>query len=115
MLLVEREERPEVEVPLLRKRSRWLQDLVYVASAVLCLGLGALAVAWALPQRRQLEARELKLMKALKEESAVRKEKEIYEILHRTLLEGDQDYLEIEARDRLDRCRPGERVFRFVR
>jgi cell division protein FtsB len=115
MLFMPRKKRREVEVPQLRKRNRWLRDLVCLASTVLCFGLGALAVAWAMPQRRCLEKHKMKLAVALKEEATVRKEKEAYEILHRALLEGDLDYLENEARDRLDRCRPGERVFRFVR
>jgi len=115
MLRVERKNRLGAEVPPLRRRSYWLRDLVRLASAVLCLGFGALAVAWALPQHRQLEEKERMLMRVLKAEEAIRKEKEKEEILYRALLDRDLDFVETEARDRLNRCRSGERVFRFPR
>jgi len=115
MLRVEKEEWPEVSVPPLEKRSRWLRNLVRVAGAVFCLVLGGLALAWAMPQQRQLKKKEMKLLQIQKKEAAVQREMEIYRARHRALLEGDRDFIETEARDRLDRCRPGERVFRFVR
>jgi cell division protein FtsB len=115
MLRVEREDLPEIAVPLLEKRSRWLRNLVRAAGAVFCLVLGSLAVAWAMPQQRKLKEKELRLLQIQREEASIRRQKEIYEIRRRTLLEGDRDFIETEARDRLDRCRPGERVFRFVR
>ena len=112
---IEREDRPELSALPIEKRSRWLRNLVRAAGAVLCLVLGGLAVAWAMPQQRVLKKKERELLQAQKEEAAIRRQKQIYEIRYRALLEGDQDYLETEARDRLDRYRSGERVFRFVR
>ena len=115
MLRIEREDQPELSASPLEKRSRWLRNLVRAAGALLCLVLSGMAVAWAMPQQRRLKEKELELLKIQREEAAIRRQKEIYEIRHRALLEGDKDYLETEARDRLDRFRPGERVFRFVR
>lgn len=98
----------------MERRSAFWQELVRLALAVFCVGLGALVVAWALPERLRLREKEAQLQMALREEALVRAEREVMELHYRALRE-EPEYTEALARDRLDRCRPGERVWRIER
>jgi hypothetical protein len=88
--------------------------MVRLALAVFCVGLGAMVVAWGLPERIRLRAAEGELEAVLRQEAAFRAEKEVFEVHYRAMRE-DHEFAEVMARDRLDRCRPGERVLRIER
>lgn len=85
---------------------------------LLCVGLavsfGALIAATAFPQKRQLEALEEKLRSTQAREELALAAKEHREIQLHALRE-DTAFLEVQARDRLNYYRPGERVLRFDR
>jgi cell division protein FtsB len=79
-----------------------------------CVALGFVVVATAFPQRRTLEKLEANLKLAQERERLVAAERDYRRIELRALRE-DPAYLEIQARDRLDYFREGERVLRFRR
>jgi cell division protein FtsB len=79
---------------------------------VVCLAVGFVVVATAVPQKRKLEELQSKLEKTKAREREVFAEREYYEIEHRALRE-DPEFLEIHARDRLNYYREGERVLKF--
>lgn len=95
-------------------RTRAIQVAVKIALMVCCVTLGFVVVATAFPQRRTLEKLEANLKVAQEREHAVLAERDFRTIELRALRE-DPAYLEIQARDRLDYCRDGERVLRFRR
>lgn len=113
--MVRLEEENAGEVSRYARRSESLRDLVRVALAVFCLGVGGLVVASAFPERRRLHEKEGELFEVMLQEAKMREEKRVCETLHRALSEEDQGFFEAQARDRLGRCRAGERVFRFDR
>jgi len=79
---------------------------------VLCMAVGFVVVATAVPQKRKLVELEDKLAKVKAREREVLAERESCEIEHRALRE-DPAFLEIHARDRLNYYREGERVLKF--
>ncbi len=92
----------------------WWVEMVKLALTVFCVLVGALAVAWALPERMRLQEKEWELRAAQREEALVRAERAVCETHYRALRE-DPEFIEEMARDRLDRCRAGERVWRIER
>ena len=98
----------------LEARTRVIQGAGKLALIACCLSLGFVVVATAFPQRRTLEKLEAKLELAKEQERQVLAERDQRRIELRALRE-DPTYLEIHARDRLDYCRDGEKVFRFRR
>lgn len=98
----------------LEARTRAIQVAVKIALMVCCVTLGFVAVATAFPQRRILNKLEANLKLAQEREHSVVAERDFRNIELRALRE-DPAYLEIQARDRLDYCRDGERILRFKR
>ena len=98
----------------LEARTRVIQGAGKVALIACCLSLGFVVVATAFPQRRTLEKLEAKLELARQRERMVNAERDHRRIELRALRE-DPAFLEIQARDRLDYSREGERVLRFKR
>ena len=98
----------------LEARTRVIRGAGKLALIACCLSLGFVVVATAFPQRRELEKLEAKLKLARDRERTVTAERDHRRIELRALRE-DPAYLEIQARDRLDYCREGERVLRFRR
>lgn len=85
--------------------------------AVLCLfglAVGALAVASALPQKRQLDEKGLELARIEEKERAVMAVKEDAQASYEALRD-DPEYLELHARDRLNLHDPGEKIYRIER
>ena len=104
-LAIERVRRLEV-------RTRAVQRAVHAVFGVLCMAVGFVVVATAVPQKRRVEELEEKLAQANVREQDMLAERESYEIEHRALRE-DPAFLEIHARDRLNVYREGERVLKF--
>lgn len=98
----------------LEARTRVIQGAGKIALLACCLSLGFVVVATAFPQRRTLEKLETKLKLAQQREKLVSAEREHRRIELRALRE-DPAFLELQARDRLDYSREGERVLRFKR
>jgi cell division protein FtsB len=104
-LASERARRLEVQAQI-------LQGIGRVFFMCTCLAIGFVAVSTAVPQKRQLDALELKLEKAKARELEVLAKREICEIEQRAL-RTDPNFLENHARDRLNSYRPGERILKF--
>jgi cell division protein FtsB len=98
----------------LEARTRAIRGMTRVVLIAFCLSIGFVVVATAFPQRREMQRLEAKLELAQDRERQVSAERDHRRIELRALRE-DPAYLEIHARDRLDYCREGERVFRFKR
>ena len=96
----------------LEVRTRAFQRAGHAVFWVLCMAVGFVVVATAVPQKRRVEELEEKLAQANVREQDMLAERESYEIEHRALRE-DPAFLEIHARDRLNVYREGERVLRF--
>ncbi|MDP4625173.1 MAG: hypothetical protein NWT08_08545 [Akkermansiaceae bacterium] len=86
-----------------------MNRLLYVSMAV---AFGLLITATAIPQKRKLEELQVKLRMTQEREQETIDEKEHNEIKLQALRE-DTAYLEVQARDRLNYYREGERVLRF--
>ena len=95
-----------------RKAVLW--GFVRLALAALGLAVGYLVLAMSVPQQQRLAALETKLANAKEREREATSKKARAEIEFRALQE-DQEFLETQARDRLDYYREGERVLRFRR
>ena len=98
----------------LEARTRMIRGagrLVFIAFGV---ALGFVVLATAMPQKRELEKLEARLILAQDRERLANAQREQRRIELRALRE-DPAYLEIHARDRLDYCREGERILRFRR
>lgn len=98
----------------LEARTRMIRGagrLVFIAFGV---ALGFVVLATAVPQKRELDKLEDRLVLAQERERLANAQREQRRIELRALRE-DPAYLEIHARDRLDYCRDGERVLRFRR
>jgi len=102
------------KITRLEARTRAIGAVNRLAFAILCVAGGFVVVAAALPQKRQLDAVEARLRETQEREAAVKMEKDDRLAEYRSLKE-DPAYLELQARDRLDVCREGERVLRFNR
>lgn len=98
----------------LEARIRVIQCMTRLVLIALGGAVGFVVVAMALPQKRELEALEIKLEQAKERERLVTAERDHRRIELRALRE-DPAYLEIHARDRLDYAREGERVLRLKR
>lgn len=78
----------------------------------LAVAFGLLIAATAVPQKRKFEKLAIQLRQTQERENETLARKEYKEVeLH--ALREDNSYLEIQARDRLNYYRPGERVLRF--
>ncbi|BCX49477.1 hypothetical protein HAHE_33850 [Haloferula helveola] len=105
---------PRSRITRLRAQTRAIR---WVNGFVLCLfglSVGALAVASALPQRRQLEDKEQELARIHEKERQVLALKEDAQATYRALRD-DPEYLELHARDRLNLYFPGEMIYRIER
>jgi len=98
----------------LEARTRVIRGAGKFALMACCLALGFVVVAMAYPQRRKLGKLEASLKISQERERAVVEERDCRNIELRALRE-DRAFLEIQARDRLDYFREGERVLRFRR
>lgn len=96
----------------LEARTRAIQGLGSLVFLLFCLSIGFVVVATAIPQRRKLDGLELKYSQVKEREAHWLAERERTEIELRALRE-DPEFLEIQARDRLDLYRPGEKVLRL--
>lgn len=104
----------ELKLARIEARIRVLRMLNRLAFTALCLALGFLAVATAIPQRRNLIALEGNLAHARELEQETLAEKE-FRTIEQQALRHDPAFLELHARDRLDYHRPGERILRIRR
>lgn len=86
-----------------------MNRVLYVALAV---AFGTLITATAIPQKRKFEELQTKLrMTEEREQNTIDKREHAAIRLH--ALREDTAYLEVQARDRLNYYREGERVLRF--
>ena len=98
----------------LEARTRMIRGagrLVFIAFGV---ALGFVVLATAVPQKRELDKLETRLIQAQEREKLATAQRQQRSIELRALRE-DPAYLEIHARDRLDYYREGERILRFRR
>lgn len=97
--------RVETKIRLIRVINRML----YICLAV---AFGLVITAFAIPQKREYEKlqAQLRATQEREEESLARKEHKRIEL---QALREDTAYLEVQARDRLNYYREGERVLRF--
>lgn len=98
----------------LATRVRVIQGMNRLVFVLLCASMGFVVVATSVPQRRELAKLEQRLQLAREHEEHVLAERDRMRVEHRALRE-DPEYLETQARDRLDYCREGERVLRLAR
>jgi len=97
----------------LEARIRVIRAAVKVAFILLCVAIGLVFVAKAIPKRRALEELEAKLEVEQAEERVVAAERDVRHIELNAL--SDPAFLEIHARDRLGYYHEGERILRFKR
>ena len=95
-------------------QTEWLRNLNRTFVALLVLGIGVVVVASAVPERRRLAEKEQELRETIAREREARSAKDASEVCFQAL-KDDPQYLETVARDRLDYCRPDERVLRIQR
>lgn len=98
----------------LEARTRFVKAAVRIFAVLFCMSLGFVVVATAVPQRSELKRLEEKVAEATERERVALADKEHKQIELKALRE-DPEYLELQARDRLDMYREGERVLRFRR
>lgn len=102
----------EKKLAQMESANRFIQGI----NKLLCIGLavafGLLIAATAAPQKRELEKLQAKLRIAQARENETLARMEHSEIELQALRE-DPSYLEIQARDRLNYYRKGEKVLRF--
>lgn len=103
-----------VKLSRLEARTRRIQSVSRMVFVVLCMAVGFVVVATALPQGRELDKLQAKLKLAQAREKTAFADREYYQIEYRALRE-DPAFLEIHARDRLDYYREGERILKFKR
>ena len=92
--------------------NKFIQGLNKLLCICLAVAFGLLIAATAAPQKRELGKLEMQLRAVQEREDETLARKEHKEIELQALRE-DPGYLEIQARDRLNYYRPGERVLRF--
>ena len=95
-------------------RTEWIRSLNRTVVSLLALGVGVVVVASAVPERKRLSEKELELRETLAREVEMKAERDA-DAVHYQALKNDPQYLEERARDRLDYCRPNERVLRIQR
>ncbi|MFK7850185.1 MAG: hypothetical protein AB8D78_04330 [Akkermansiaceae bacterium] len=96
----------------LEATTRFIKGSNRLLSLTAAAAFGLLIAATAVPQKRENEKLQAKLRIAQAREQAVLDIKEHKEIQLHALRE-DSSYLEVQARDRLNYYREGERVLRF--
>ncbi len=96
----------------LEARIRLIKNLNKLFVIFLAAAGGFVVVATAVPQHREMVKLEEKLEMAKQRESVVAADLEYHRIEHRALRE-DPTFLELQARDRLDYYRQGERILKF--
>jgi len=101
-------------VARLEARTRAYGMFSQVAFLVFCLAIGFVILAAAFPQRQKLAVLESRLKAEQAREAAVLAMKEDVTSELRAVRQ-DREYLEIQARDRLDYYRQGEKVLRIKR
>ncbi len=92
--------------------TRFIQGINKLFCILLAVAFGLLIAATAAPQKRELNKLQRKLQATQEREEKALARKEHKEIQLQALRE-DPSYLEIQARDRLNYYRKGERVLRF--
>lgn len=103
-----------VKLKRLEAQTQVIRVVNRLVFCVLGLVLGLAVVASALPQKRRLQDLEFKLARTLEAEKKVLAEKEYRETEYQALKE-DPEFLELNAMDRLNLHREGERVYRIKR
>ena len=103
-----------VKLTHLEARVRVIQGAGRFVFVAFCVAIGFVVVATALPQQREVEKLESKLELAKAREKEVLTDRDNHQIELKAL-RGDREFLEIQARDRLEYYRPGERVLKFPR
>jgi len=102
----------KVKLTRLEARTRALKGAGRISFVAFCMAIGFVVVATAFPQKREMEKLEAKLALAKLREAAVSADREYHQVEYRALRE-DPSFLEIQARDRLDYYREGERILKF--
>lgn len=102
------------KITRLRAQTRAIRGVNGLALCLFGLSVGALAVASALPQKRQLEEKRIELSRIEEREREVMAVKEDAKAAYDALL-NDPEYLELHARDRLNLHRPDEKIYRVER
>ena len=92
--------------------TRFIKGTNGLLCVALAVAFGLFIAATAIPQKRKLERLQTKLRMMEEREQATIDRKEHSEIKLHALRE-DSAYLEVQARDRLNYYREGERVLRF--
>lgn len=94
--------------------TRFVRGINRILCFCVAIAFGLLIAATAAPQKQDYEKLQTKLLQTQAREETALARKEYKEIQLKALRE-DTSYLEIQARDRLNYYRPGERVLRFDR
>lgn len=92
--------------------TRFIKGANQLLCVAMAVAFGLLIAATAIPQKRKLEELQVKLRMIEEREQRAIDQKEHKEIQLHALRE-DMAYLEVEARDRLNYYREGERILRF--
>lgn len=103
-----------VKLKRLEAQTQVIRAVNRIVFGVMGLVLGLAVVASALPQKRRLQELEAKLARTLEAEAKVVAEKDHRETEYLALKE-DPEFLELNAMDRLNLHRAGERVYRIKR
>lgn len=103
-----------VKLKRLEAQTQMIRAVNRIVIGVMGLVLGLAVVASALPQKRRLQELEAKLARTLEAEAKVVAEKDHRETEYLALKE-DPEFLELNAMDRLNLHREGERVYRIKR
>jgi hypothetical protein len=103
-----------VKLKRLEAQTQVIRAVNRIVIGVMGLVLGLAVVASALPQKRRLHELESKLALTLEAEAKVVAEKDHRETEYLALKE-DPEFLELNAMDRLNLHREGERVYRIKR
>jgi cell division protein FtsB len=103
-----------VKLKRLEAQTQVIRAVNRIVFGVMGLVLGLAVVASALPQKRRLHELEAKLARTLEAELNVVAEKDHRETEYLALKE-DPEFLELNAMDRLNLHREGERVYRIKR
>lgn len=102
------------KVARLEATTRFIRGINRMLCLTTAIAFGLLIVATAVPQQREYEKLQAKLRSTQNREQETLAVKEYKEIQLHALRE-DSSYLEVQARDRLNYYREGERVLRFER
>ena len=94
--------------------TRLIRGINRILCFCVAIAFGLLIAATAAPQKEEYEKLQAKLRQTQAREEAALARKEHKDIQLQALRE-DTTYLEVQARDRLNYYRPGERILRFDR